>query len=117
MQSAILAEGLLGSMSFRASVRKATARVLKPVSARVKAELPFLAEKEESVGVGRLQEVLVARARILNQDEKHNVWMVRNGRVARRRVRGQRVGREEVVETGAAEQDEGAESEVRPCGW
>ncbi|EAT87540.2 hypothetical protein HBI56_122340 [Parastagonospora nodorum] len=105
MQSEMLAEGLLGEMSFRASVKKVSARVLKPVFKRVKADLGFLAEKEKEVGAGRLKELLVARARILNQNEKHNRWMVENGRVGRRRLRVEMTG------AGAA-QDEGVESEV-----
>jgi len=102
MQAAMQSAGLLGRMSFLVSARKATARVLKPVFARVKGELGFLAEKEGMVGKRRLQEVLIARARILNRNEKHNVWMVKNGRVGRRRVRGDEDG---------AGRDEGVQSE------
>ncbi|KAF2035493.1 hypothetical protein EK21DRAFT_107019 [Setomelanomma holmii] len=82
MQSEMKATSLLGSMNFHIGQKERNDAVLKSVFAAVKERLDFL----ETAGVGkkRLRELLWARARILNSNEKHNELMVRAGKVKMR---------------------------------
>jgi hypothetical protein len=89
MRSTMANAGLLGNMNFRADDEN----VLAPIIATVREELGFLNERigkgkgneTLKVGTSRLEELLKARAKILNDNEKHNRYMARTGRVGKRR--------------------------------
>jgi hypothetical protein len=89
MRSTMANAGLLGNMNFRAD----NENVLAPIIATVREELGFLNERigkgkgneTLKVGTSRLEELLKARAKILNDNEKHNRYMARTGRFGKRR--------------------------------
>jgi hypothetical protein len=116
MRSAMLKAGLLGNMNFKTN----NEAVLAPTLATMRAELRFLnarigknrgkgkmKEGEGKLSEDRLEKLLCARARILNDNEKHNRYMLRTGKVARRRD-----GSVNVREITAEQVDDGPEAPV-----
>jgi hypothetical protein len=92
-----LSAHLLGNMSFKTGDNEAA---LKPIIKAIRAQLPWLdVQAKRGVGLKRLGDLLQARARILNDNERHNRHIVRVRKVGRRRV-----GNVDVEEEGLGEE-------------
>tara|TARA_R110002003_G_scaffold448_12_gene19896 strand:- start:3294 stop:4556 length:1263 start_codon:yes stop_codon:yes gene_type:complete len=82
MQSEMKAAGLLGGMNFGAAHKHGNEAALRPIFTTVKEQLVFL--EAVKIQKTRLAELLWARAMILNDNEKHNRYMVKAGKVKMR---------------------------------
>jgi len=107
MRALMLSAGLLGNMDFRSRNKAHNIEVLRPIFETVLNELEFLGKAK--VSKARLNELLVARARISNSNELHARWMLKKGKVQKRADGTVYVPEEE--EHGVAQQQDDVEEE------